>query len=189
MLSRMRRLLLAVALTAACKKPSTGDVTRDWFEDHRSSMTHVRDLMRADAGLVTSVGLGPTGLVRGATSRTNRCASPLPGGEFPWKCEHGPDVGNVPEAEVALGLPPSRLREYGRALNAKQVELGSPCLGPDVIVFTLADVESRDVCGGLRNVIAATSPPVWNAAQCPATTAVYFEAIAPDGWYAQRCRP
>jgi hypothetical protein len=185
----MRTLVLVLAVTAACKKPSTGDVTRDWFEDHRSSMTHVRDLMRADPGLVTSVGLSPTGIVRGATSRTNRCGSVLRGGEFPWKCEHGPDVGNVPEAEVALGLPPSRLREYGRALVAKQVDFGSPCIGPDTIQFTLADPESGDLCGGLRNVVAAKALPVWDAAKCPTTTTVYYEAIAPDGWYAQRCKP
>ena len=184
----MRRLLLLV-LVAACKKPSTGDVTRDYFEDHRSSMTHVRDLLRADAGLVRSVQMSPTGVVRGVTGAKNHCGSQLRGGEFPWKCTTGPDVHDVPETEIALGLPPSRLREYGRALNAKQVDADDPCLGPGTVRFTLVDAESGERCGGLRNVVAARSLPAWNTTACPTTAAVYYEPIAPDGWYAERCRP
>ena len=85
----MRRLVLVLVLAVGCKKPSTGDVTRDWFEEHRSSMGHVRDMLRAD---------------------------------------------------------------------------------------------------GLRNIVSAKALPVWDAAKCPTTTTVYYEAIAPDGWYAERCR-
>lgn len=183
-----RSAFLLVLLASACKKPSTGDVTRDYLEDHRSSMTHVRDMLREDAGLVTSVQMSPTGVVRGVTGAKNHCGSPR-AGEFPWVCTTGPDVKNVPETEVALGLLPSRLREYGRALNAPQVDADDPCIGPGTVRFTLVDASSVDTCSGLRNVVAAHSLPVWNASACPTKVSVYYESIAPDGWYAERCRP
>ncbi len=186
----MRRFaFVLLVLAAACKKPSTGDATRDWFEDHRLGMTHVRDLLREDGGLVTSVQMTQGGLVAGVTGSKNHCGSTQLGGEFPWKCTSGPDVGNVPETEVALGLPPGRLRQYSRAITAKRVDLDDPCIGPGTVRFTAVDAEQAEACDGLRNVVASSSVPVWNETVCPTLAHVVYEAISPGGWYAERCRP
>ena len=180
-----RFVVAGAALLGACQKRS-GDPTADWFAAHRKGFETIREMLAADHGLVTHVGLSPLGGIRDAGGAKGTCGSELRGGGFPWKCTGDFVAKDLGEVEAFLGVPRGRLDAYARALPAKSVGPGEPCAPPGSLVFWLQDPDSPP-CKGITNVVWSLAPPAPKTDDaCSRTVATHFVPLG-DSWYEDAC--
>ncbi len=189
-----RRLVLVTSMvavatlaTTAChKRPApSGDVTADWFVEHKKELSSVREMLAADHGLVTSVSVAFGGL-HDAGGANGSCGSQLRGTGFPWKCSGGRVAKSIGEVEEILGVPKGRLHAYERALPTSSVGSGGSCDPPGSFVFWLEDPDSSP-CTGLSNIVWSPAPPVRKTGgNCERTVATHYVPLG-DGWYEDAC--